>query len=123
MDDVSKHQSIVDVSLDTLELVREVGLACTRECFDDLCRWDQDVRLNYYHAGLRELSICISRAFVIKQQMKLVLLTECTDDADCITSFNPELQCPSAHKRHSEQYRTLDESHQDWLSILVHWRA
>ena len=118
MNHVSKHQSVVNVALNALELLGKVSFTCARERLDDLRRWDQNVRLDNYHASfLLRIGLL---SFVIDTQMKVRFLAEAANDAHEIPGFDPELDRPAAAQRHLEEDGAIDEAGQNRLTVLIH---
>lgn len=124
MNHITKHQGVVDVAMDAFVLVRQVCLACARECLYDLRGRDHDVRLHYHHACLSHFCLYTGVLIVVvHSEVKLILFAEGPDDSDNVTLLDPKLKRPPTNKRHPKQDRALYKASRNGLSVLVHWRT
>jgi len=125
VDYVSEHQSVVYVAAKPLILIWEESLPHTRESLYDLGRWDQNVRLNYYHCclGLRLFFNLVQVVWliIVNQQMECILFFKSSNNSYCVPRRYPELLSPPANERHSEQDWTINEPIQNWVAVLIHW--
>ena len=105
--------------MDSFELIREIRLACAWECLDNLGGWNKDMWLHNYHTCPHHW-LYLLLVVIVDPQVKLVLLAESPNNTNHISSFDPELHCPSANQSHPEKNRTLNKADQNWLPVLVH---
>ena len=107
VNDITKDESVVNIWILPLELIRKEGAASTRKGFYYLSSSYQNVRLNNQHG---RFMISLILFIVIQSQSKIVFWRKLSDNSNEISYFGMQLICPLTSDPKGESKVTLNPS-------------